>query len=210
MNEDLRNAEVIDFEIPTEPPKMENNINNNTDINTDIPTEPLIQNEDFNTEEPEVSNSIPTETEEVPVEPTISVPENSIEEQYGPDTNITVPSIEIPSTSIDDNYDVQVKPIMTTPIIGVDSEIESEEPTFEQEQHEQEPTIEPEITEESNTQYDEQTYNEDIPSSNIQEMSDQSQIPESKKEGNAKMILLLAVAIIIFVVFIVLKVKKII
>ena len=209
MNEDLRNAEVIDFEIPTEPPKMENNISDTVaETNTDIPTEPLIQNEDFNTEEPEVS--IPTETEEVPVEPTISVPENNIEEQYEPDTNITVPTIEVPSTSIDDNNDVQVKPIMTTPIIGVDSEIESEEPSFEQETEVSEQEMEPEISEDSNTQFEEHTYSEDIPSSSIQEMSDQNQMSEPKKEGNAKMILLLAVAIIIFVVFIVLKVKKII
>lgn len=209
MNEDLRNAEVIDFEIPTKPPKMENNISDTVaETNADIPTEPLIQNEDFNTEEPEVS--IPTETEEVPVEPTISVPENNIEEQYEPDTNITVPTIEVPSTSIDDNNDVQVKPIMTTPIIGVDSEIESEEPSFEQEPEVSEQEMEPEISEDSNTQFEEQTYSEDIPSSSIQEMSDQNQMSEPKKEGNAKMILLLAVAIIIFVVFIVLKVKKII
>ena len=209
MNEDLRNAEVIDFEIPTEPPKMENNISDTVaETNTDIPTEPLIQNEDFNTEEPEVS--IPTETEEVPVEPTISVSENNIEEQYEPDTNITVPTIEVPSTSIDDNNDVQVKPIMTTPIIGVDSEIESEEPSFEQEPEVSEQEMKPEISEDSNTQFEEQTYSEDIPSSSIQEMSDQNQMSEPKKEGNAKMILLLAVAIIIFVVFIVLKVKKII
>lgn len=209
MNEDLRNAEVIDFEIPTEPPKMENNISDTVaETNTDIPTEPLIQNEDFNTEEPEVS--IPTETEEVPVEPTISVSENNIEEQYEPDTNITVPTIEVPSTSIDDNNDVQVKPIMTTPIIGVDSEIESEEPSFEQEPEVSEQEMKPEISEDSNTQFEEQTYSEDIPSSSIQEMSNQNQMSEPKKEGNAKMILLLAVAIIIFVVFIVLKVKKII
>ncbi len=209
MNEDLRNAEVIDFEIPTEPPKMENNISDTVaETNTDIPTEPLIQNEDFNTEEPEVS--IPTETEEVPVEPTISVSENNIEEQYEPDTNITVPTIEVPSTSIDDNNDVQVKPIMTTPIIGVDSEIESEEPSFEQEPEVSEQEMKPEISEDSNTQFEEQTYSEDIPSSSIQEMSNQNQMSEPKKEGNTKMILLLAVAIIIFVVFIVLKVKKII
>ena len=56
MNEDLRNAEVIDFEIPTEPPKMENNISDTVaETNTDIPTEPLIQNGDFNTEETGVS-----------------------------------------------------------------------------------------------------------------------------------------------------------